>query len=59
MQENMEKKIGIVQMFHLGHGFATAIFLSYTKVALISMKFIIPSSLYGSRAEAEFIMLEQ
>ncbi|XP_065888116.1 uncharacterized protein [Dysidea avara] len=33
------------------HGFATVIVLSYTKVALISMKFIIPSSLYGSRAE--------
>ena len=29
------------------HGLATIIVLSYTKVALISMKFIIPSSLYG------------
>ena len=33
------------------HGLATVIVLSYTKVALISMKFIIPSWLYGSRAE--------
>jgi len=33
------------------HGLATVIVLSCTKVALISMKFIIPSALYGSKGE--------